>query len=161
MMDFLASLFNNFISEIAFAVIAMLFGIGFLHFRRLFKVVQKGHATRSPDGRNTAYEYEGDVFISNRDMMNNLTHSRAVDYGIAWSPNSRWLSFQSVSAKDDKTVSVLVADMDTGKAVSILTYLADKKFPRLAQWDNDSNLHIDLGGSMIIVKREELEKRLV
>src|SRR3972149_10451692 len=124
-MDFLVAFFNNFISEIAFATIAALFGIGFFHFRRLFRVVQKGHAARSPDGRNTAYEYDGDIFISNLDGMNNFTHSRAVDYGVAWSANSRWLSFQSAGGKDGKTVSVLVADMGNGKAVHILTYVAD------------------------------------
>ena|SRR3990167_7710678 len=160
-MDFLVAFFNNFISEIAFATIAALFGIGFFHFRRLFRVVQKGHAARSPDGRNTAYEYDGDVFISNRDGINNFTHSRAVDYGIAWSPNSRWLCFQSASAKDDKHAAVLVADVGNSKTANILTYLADKKFPRLAHWDQESNLHIDLGGSVVMVKREELEKRLI
>ena len=160
-MNFLADFFNNFISEIAFAIIALLFSIGFFHFRQLLKVVQSGGAMRAPDGRNTAYEYGGDVFISNRDGIYNFTRSRAIDYGIAWSPNSRWLSFQSASAKEDRIISVLVADMGKGKVVNILTYFADKKFPRLAQWDNDNNLHIDLGGSVMIVKREELEKRLI
>lgn len=160
MMDIVADFFSNFISEVVFAWVVALLGLGFLHFRRLLEVVRKGSPARSPDGRNTAYEYNGDVFISNWDGINNFTNSRAVDYGIAWSPNSRWLSFQSASARDHKTVSVLVANVSNGKIVNLLTYLMDSKFPRLASWDKDSNLHIDLGGSIVMVKREELEKRL-
>ena len=160
-MEWLSGFLENFIAQIVFALLAALLGLGLLHFRRLLKIVQKGHSAHSPDGRNTAYEYKGDVFISNLSGINNLTNSRAVDYGMAWSPNSRWLSFQSASAKDNKTVSVIVADVRNGKIVNLLTYLMDKKFPRLANWDGENNLHLDLGGSIVIVKREELEKRLV
>ena len=161
MMDFLTSLFNNFISEITFATIALLFSIGFFHFRRLFKVVQEGRASRAPDSKNTAYEYAGEIFISNKEGMNNLTNSRAIDYGVVWGPNSHWLAFQSANTKDNSRVSIFVADVKSGKVVNVLTCLMSEKFPRPAHWDADGNLHLDLGGSEHIVKQYELEKRLV
>jgi len=49
----------------------------------------------SPDGKRIAYEAAGDIWVMNADgaAQQNLTHSAAVEFGVAWSPDGKQIAY--------------------------------------------------------------------
>ena len=151
-MDFLRGVLENLLGEVLFLLISALF------VTYLWNRLQKWRSLRgriSPDGNRVARERDGEIYISQQPRERNVTNHTASDYGPIWSPDSRWIAFQSNRNGGD--YNIWVADVDTGRLIQV-TSIPGRE--RILGWDRDGNLRIDLGGSVLAVKRTELESRL-
>lgn len=156
LVEFFLNLFANVAGEIIFAILAVVAGVGMWHYRKLASQMWSGRKTTSPGGEMTAHEANGEIYISKKSgRITNLTHHAALDIRPLWSQDGRWLAFQS--NRDGGDWNVYVADVGSGR-VSQITRIRGTE--RAIGWDMSGNLHVDLGGSVLIVRSEELEKRL-
>ena len=154
--EFLFNLFANVAGEIIFAILAVIAGIVAFHYRGLASQLWSGRKTTSPDGRSTAHEANGEIYITdNNKKVTNLTHNPAVDMQPVWSQDGRWIAFQS--NRDGGDWNVYVADVNT-KRVAQITRI--KGTERAIGWDMQGQLYVDLGGSTLVVKSAELEAKL-
>jgi len=154
--EFLFNLFANIAGEIVFAILAVIAGIVAFHYRGLASKLWSGRKTTSPDGRSTAHEANGEIYITEENRpVKNLTHDPALDIHPVWSPDKRWLAFQSNRGGGDW--NVWVADVNSGKLAQLTRIVGNE---RVIGWDTVGNLYIDLGGSQLVVKVSELEAKL-
>ena len=154
--EFLFNLFANVAGEIIFAILAVIAGIVAFHYRGLASQLWSGRKTTSPDGRSTAHEANGEIYITDKNKrITNLTHNPAVDMQPMWSQDGRWIAFQS--DRDGGDWNVYVADVNTGRVAQITKI---KGTERAIGWDMQGQLYIDLGGSTLVVKSVELEAKL-
>ena len=154
--EFLFNLFANIAGEIVFAILAVIAGIVAFHYRGLASKLWSGRKTTSPDGKSTAHEANGEIYISEKNQtVKNLTHDPALDIHPVWSPDGRWLAFQSNRGGGDW--NVWVADVNSGKLAQLTRIVGNE---RVIGWDTVGNLYIDLGGSQLVVKVIELEGKL-
>ena len=108
----------------------------------------------SPDGAAMALERDGEIWVRDVRGIRNITHDAADDTGALWSPDGRWLAFRSNRGGE---WSFWVASVSSGK-LAHLTAIPGRERP--AGWDANANLQVDLGGSLLVVKREEIERKL-
>ena len=164
LIEFFLNLFANIAGEIVFAILAVVASVVALRYRKVASVYQgllvsnlwSARKTTSPDGKSTAHEADGEIYITEKSgRIVNLTRNPALDIRPMWSQDGRWIAFQS--NRDDGDWNVYVADRTTGK-VSQITKI--KGTERAIGWDMTGNLHVDLGGSVLVVKVDELEKKL-
>jgi len=156
LVEFLFNLFANIAGEIVFAALAVIAGIVVFHYRGLASQLWAGRKTTSPDGAMTAHEANGEIYIAEKNKaIRNLTHDPALDIHPVWSPDKRWLAFQSNRGGGDW--NVWVADVNSGKLAQLTRIVGNE---RVIGWDMMGNLHVDLGGSILVVKADELEKKL-
>jgi len=156
LVEFLFNLFANIAGEIVFAILAVIAGIVAFHYRGLASQLWSGRKTTSPDGKSTAYEANGEIYVSGKNkVVKNLTHDPALDIHPVWSPDGRWLAFQSTRGGGDW--NVWVADVNSGKLAQLTRIVGNE---RVIGWDTIGNLYIDLGGSQLVVKISELEAKL-
>ena len=154
--EFLFNLFANIAGEIVFAILAVIAGIVAFHYRGLASQLWSGRKTTSPDGKSTAHEANGEIYVTDKNnKVINLTHNPAVDMQPVWSQDGRWIAFQS--NRDGGDWNVYVADVNT-KRVAQITRI--KGTERTIGWDMQGNLHVDLCGSVLIVRSNELDKKL-
>ena len=154
--EFLFNLFANIFGEIIFAILAVIFGIVAFHYRGLASKMWSGRKTTSPGGEMTAHEANGEIYITGKSgRITNLTHHAALDIRPMWSQDGRWLAFQS--NRDGGDWNVYVADVGSGRVAQITRIRGTE---RAIGWDMSGNLHVDLGGSVLIVRSGELEKKL-
>ena len=154
--EFLFNLFANIAGEIVFAILAVIAGIVAFHYRGLASKLWSGRKTTSPDGKSTAHEANGEIYISEKNQtVKNLTRDPALDINHVWSPDGRWLAFQSNRGGGDW--NVWVADVNSGKLAQLTRIVGNE---RVIGWDTVGNLYIDLGGSQLVVKVIELEGKL-
>ena len=156
LVEFLFNLFANIAGEIVFAILAVIAGIVAFHYRGLASQLWSGRKTTSPDGRSTAHEANGEIYIAEKNKtVKNLTHDPALDIHPVWSPDGRWLAFQSNRSGGDW--NVWVADVSSGKLAQLTRIVGNE---RVIGWDTVGNLYIDLGGSQLVIKVSELEVKL-
>lgn len=154
--EFLFNLFANIAGEIIFAILAVIAGIVAFHYRGLASQLWSGRKTTSPGGEMTAHEANGEIYITGKSgRITNLTHNAALDIRPMWSQDGRWLAFQS--NRDGGDWNVYVADVGSGKMAQITKIRGTE---RAIGWDMSGNLHVDLGGSFLVVKSSELESKL-
>jgi len=155
LIDFIWNTVSNLAGEIIFALVAAFFAILAMRYRNLWHDFGKGKLTPSPDGKSVAHEVEDEIYVAGKRGLVNLTHSPALDKGPVWSPDSRWFAFQSDRGGGDW--NVWVADVETGQLAQITKVVGDE---RVMGWDMGGNLLLDLGGSLLVVKRKEIAKKL-
>src|SRR3990167_2068725 len=156
LVEFLFNLFANIAGEIVFAALAVIAGIVAFHYRGLASQLWSGRKTTSQDGKSTAHEANGEIYITEKNKaVRNLTHDPALDIHPVWSPDKRWLAFQSNRGGGDW--NVWVADVGSGKLAQITRIVGNE---RVIGWDTVGNLYIDLGGSQLVVKSTALEAKL-
>ena len=156
LVEFLFNIFANIAGEIALAILAVIASIVAFHYRGLASQLWSGRKTTSPGGEMTAHEANGEIYITGRSgRITNLTHNAALDIRPIWSQDERWVVFQS--NRDGGDWNVYVADIDSGRVAQITRI---RGMERAIGWDMSGNLHVDLGGSTLIVKSDELERKL-
>ena len=156
LVEFLFNIFANIAGEIVFAILAIISGIVAFHYRGLASKLWSGRKTTSPDGKSTAHEANGEIYVTDKNnKVINLTHNPAVDMQPVWSQDGRWIAFQS--NRDGGDWNVYVADVNT-KRVAQITRI--KGTERAIGWDMQGQLYVDLGGSTLVVKSTELEAKL-
>ena len=163
LVEFFINLFANIAGEIAFAILAIVAGIVAIRYRKTATVYRtlvsqmwSGRKTTSPDGRSTAHEANGEIYVTEKSgRIVNLTQNPALDIRPMWSQDGRWLAFQS--NRDGGDWNVYVADVGSGKVAQITKI---KGTERAIGWDMTGCLHVDLGGSFLVVKADELERKL-
>ena len=154
--EFLFNLFANIAGEIVFAILAVIAGIVAFHYRGLASKMWSGRKTTSPGGEMTAHEANGEIYISKKSgKITNLTHNTALDIQPLWSQDGRWLAFQS--NRDGGDWNVYVADVNSCRVAQITRIRGTE---RAIGWDMSGNLHVDLGGSYLTVRLDEIEKKL-
>ena len=161
--EFFLNLSANIAGEIAFAILAVVAGLVAFRYRKAASVYRAlvsqmwvGRKTTSPDGRSTAHEANGEIYITEKSgRITNLTHHPALDIRPMFSPDGRWLAFQSNRDGGDR--NVYVVDIASQKTVQITKI---KGTERAIGWDMTGQLYVDLGGSLLVVKSIELENKL-
>ena len=156
MVEFVLSLFSQIVGEVIFAALAIVASLVALRYRHLINKFRVGRKTTSPDGKRTAIEANNEIYVTGHGRTTNLTHSPAYDTQPVWSPDGRLIAFQS--NRDGGDWNVWVANVDTRKLVQVTRIIGKE---RVIGWDMLGNLHIDLGGSRLMVKAEELERKLL
>ena len=155
LMDFAWNTVSNLAGEIVFALIAAFFALLAIRYRWLLGGFGKGKLTPSPDGKSVAHEVDDEIYVAGKGGLVNVTHSLALDKGPVWSRNSRWFAFQSNRGGGDW--NVWVADVETGKLAQITRVVGTE---RVMGWDMGDNLLLDIGGSLLVVKRREIVRKL-
>src|SRR3990167_6914331 len=163
LVEFFINLFANIAGEIAFAILAIVAGIVAIRYRKTATVYRtlvsqmwSGRKTTSPDGRSTAHEANGEIYVTEKSgRIVNLTQNPALDIRPMFSHDGRWLAFQS--NRDGGDWNVYVVDIGSQKTVQITKI---KGTERAIGWDMTGQLYVDLGGSTLVVKSDELERKL-
>lgn len=153
--DFVWNTISNLAGEIVFALVAAFFALLAMRYRSLWHDFGKGTLTISPDGKSVAHEVENEIYVAGSRGLINMTHNPAVDKGPVWSRDSRWFAFQSNRGGGDW--NVWIADVESGKLAQITKVVGNE---RVMGWDMGDNLLLDLGGSLLVVKRIEIIKKL-
>ena len=150
----MTELIENIASEAVFAVIALAFGWLWLKARSTLASLGKGKMTVSPDNSKVANEVGGEIYITDKSGTWNATHHKAPDVGAVWSPNSKTIAF--VSSRDGSWQAWAV-DTITSR-IARLTEMAGS--PRPIKWEDNGDLILEMGGSYLVVRAGEIEKRL-
>lgn len=161
--DFLLNLFAGIVGEIILAILAIVAGVVAYRYRKTASIYRglvsqmwSGRKTTSPDGKSTAHEANGEIYITEKSgKITNLTHDPALDIRPLWSQDGRWVAFQS--NRDGGDWNVYVADVGSGRVAQITKIRGTE---RAIGWDMSGNLHVDLGGSYLTVRSDEIEKKL-
>ena len=152
--EFLLNVVSNMAGELLFAALAVTFGIIAMKYRAVAGKFGKGKLTKSPDGNSVVSEDVDEIYVANKGGIKNISNNPAIDKYPLWSPDSNWISFQS---NRGGLWRVWVADVVSGKLAQLTGLIG---MNRAMYWDDECNLHIDLGGSVLAVKRDEIRKRL-
>ena len=147
---------SNLAGEIVFALVAAFFALLAVWYHGRWRGFGKGKLTPSPDGKSVAHEVEDEIYVAGKGGLVNVTHSPALDKGPVWSRDSHWFAFQSNRGGGDW--NVWVADVETGKLAQITRVVGTE---RVMGWDMGDNLLLDIGGSLLVVKRKEITKKLL
>lgn len=157
MTDAIRSLVDNliadFLAESLFAVLVLVLGFAWARSRGLLRSVGRGRATPAPDGYRVAYEDKGEIYVSGDGGVKNVTHHPAVDDTPRWSPSSRYIAFRSFRTG---VWRLWIVNVENGKTWPVMDLLASRNFT----WDTAGNMRVDLGGSVVVVKALEIDKRL-
>ena len=137
------------------AIVALLGATVITRLKSISNRFARGKFVSSPDGKAVASEAEGEVYIADSAGVRNVTHHPAVDEGVVWSPDSRYIAFHS---NRGGFWNVFVIEAETGK-MGIMTNIGGLQ-KRKIHWDSEGNLHIDLGGSELAIKANEIERHL-
>lgn len=152
MFEAVKNILENIAGEfVAVALTALFF---YLRSNGTFKRLGQGRLTSSPDHTKVASEAGGEIYVVDKSGVKNLTNHPAMDRFAVWHPDSIKMAFVS---ERDGTWQVWVANTDTGRFAKLTS---GEGKPRPILWDDEGNLMIRLGGSMVTVWKEEIEKKL-
>lgn len=154
MREFWVDVIKNSMGEAAFLGLSPLFGFLYLRAKKAFKTVGRGVITPSPDGSKVAIESDGDIWVTGRVGFINLTNSPGKEFGSRWAPNGKWLAFNT---NKDGTWTVYTVDVETQRSI-VLVKLQTVRAP--IGWSDSNDLLIGMGGSIMLIKHTEIEKRL-
>lgn len=156
MQAFLANLLSDFLSELVVAIItAALVGSGTaLFLQRRVQNITSGRQTHSPDGKRTAYESNGEIYVADQSGLRNLTHHRAKDSQPLFSPDGNWLAF---ATNRDGNGEIYIISLATNRLARLTHSPGINERP--IRWTGN-NLVVDLGGSALVIKEGEIRKQL-
>ena len=154
MTEFWDNIFGNIVGDALFGLIAFVLGILFSRYREKVASITKGKPTISPDGEKVVYEANGDIHITDSDKgLHSLVGGHNNRFPL-WSKDSKYLAFSSFY---NKSWDVFVVSLKTGKAVRMTTAPGPE---RPVGWSDNGELLISMGGAVLTVSREEVEKRI-
>lgn len=155
-MDFLSNLLSELAAEAL--VVVGLAGVSALalRYRANIRRILHGTHTASPDHRRTAYEANGEIYVSDSAQgLRNVTRHPALDFGPVWSPDSRWLAYTRTNGH---TYGVYVHDVTTGRTACVAPHIPGVQRP--VGWTDAGDLTVSFGGSYWVIRHTEVAKSL-
>lgn len=155
MADFFYSVVSNYIGDALLLITAAVIGILWARYKEKITKITSGFMTSSPNGAMAAFESEGEIWVTGRKGLQNLSNNSAEDTSPIWSMDSRWVAFSS--KRDDGDWNVYVGSVETLKLAQ-LTFAEGYEKPM--GWSIQGNLLVSVGGVAITISRDEIAKKL-
>ena len=155
MADFIYSVVSNYIGDMLLFVTAAVIGILWVKYKKKVAKITGGLMTGSPNGARAAFESDGEIWITGRKGLQNLSNNPAEDTSPIWSMDSRWVAFSS--KRNDGDWNVYVGSVETLKLAQLTSA---EGYEKPMGWSMQGHLLISVGGVIVTIPRDEIAGKL-